>query len=289
MNIKNILLIIIFIYVIYLHSKINNIKNMEKFAVTDDIRAIVKEIYNTDMEAVRQLAKMAEDLRAGGIKILGNLIVEGNITNTGAIKSTGNILSTGNIISNGEIKSTGDIISNGEIKTLDKNNTEKISLNTSITRINSSLSSINATMPVFVHFVANGNTNNYNHHCWSFTSDSEVFLTWSQSIIVRNNLVARARALGYALPEARVKTTPHGWDFRSTAWCNFVINVPAGKACRIFGWLAQNNNDTYYGPGVHHVSSLNLSPNGFHGIWAGLESIKYDLIPQGYSMSSFNY
>ena len=72
MNIKNILLIIIFIYVIYLHSKINNIKNMEKFAVTDDIRAIVKEIYNTDMEAVRQLAKMAEDLRAGGIKILGN-------------------------------------------------------------------------------------------------------------------------------------------------------------------------------------------------------------------------
>ena len=71
-----------------------------------------------------------------------------------------------------------------------------------------------------------------------------------------------------------------GWDFRDSAWCNFVINVPAGKACRIFGWVAGNNNDSYYGPGVHHVSSLNFAPKGFHGVWAGLESIKYNLIPQ---------
>ena len=54
MNIKDILLIITILYVFYLHSKINNIKNIENFAVTDDIRAVVKEIYNTDMEAVRQ-------------------------------------------------------------------------------------------------------------------------------------------------------------------------------------------------------------------------------------------
>ena len=90
MNIRDILLIIIIIYLVISHSKKNNIEN---FAVTDDIRSIVKEIYNTDMEAVRQLAKMAEDLRAGGIKIPGNLIVTGTITSTGDISSASHSLS----------------------------------------------------------------------------------------------------------------------------------------------------------------------------------------------------
>ena len=87
MSIERFLLIILFIYVVYLHCKINKNKNIENFAVTDDIRAAVKEVYNTDMEAVRQLAKMAEDLRTGGIKIPGNLIVTGTITSTGDISS----------------------------------------------------------------------------------------------------------------------------------------------------------------------------------------------------------
>ena len=117
MSIERFLLIILFIYVIYLHSKINKNKNIEKFAVTDDIiaavkqvygtdmeavrkltpvydiKTAVKEIYNTDMEAVRQLAKMAEDLRTGGVKIPGNLIVTGTITSTGDISSASYSLS----------------------------------------------------------------------------------------------------------------------------------------------------------------------------------------------------
>ena len=40
-----------------------------------------------------QLAKMAEDLRAGGIKIPGNLIVTGTITSTGDISSASYSLS----------------------------------------------------------------------------------------------------------------------------------------------------------------------------------------------------
>ena len=52
MNIQKILLIIIIIYLVILHCRKS--KNIEKFAVTDDIRGVVKEIYNTDMEAVRQ-------------------------------------------------------------------------------------------------------------------------------------------------------------------------------------------------------------------------------------------
>ena len=86
MNIEKILLIIIIIYLVILHCR----KNIEKFAVTDDIRGAVKEIYNTDMEAVRQLAEMAAKLNTpNGLTIDGNLTVTGTITGTKTI--TGNI------------------------------------------------------------------------------------------------------------------------------------------------------------------------------------------------------
>ena len=80
MNIEKILLIIIIIYLFFLHFKKN--KNIEKFAVTDDIRGAVKEIYNTDMEAVRQLAAMTKELTSGGMTIPGNLTVTGTINGT---------------------------------------------------------------------------------------------------------------------------------------------------------------------------------------------------------------
>ena len=59
MNIEKILLIAIIIYLIISYKKNENI---EKFALSDTdknemitlIRPVVKEIYNTDMEAVRQ-------------------------------------------------------------------------------------------------------------------------------------------------------------------------------------------------------------------------------------------
>ena len=68
MNIRDILLIIIIIYLIISHSKKNHIEN---FAVTDDIRAAVKEVYNTDMESVRQLATMSQTLVGNGITGIG--------------------------------------------------------------------------------------------------------------------------------------------------------------------------------------------------------------------------
>jgi len=85
MNIKDILLIIIIIYLIISHKKNNNI---EKFAVTDDIRAAVKEIYNTDMQAVRNLDKIAKDLQTGALTIPGNLSIPGNLIVTGTITGT---------------------------------------------------------------------------------------------------------------------------------------------------------------------------------------------------------
>jgi len=83
MNIEKILLIIIIIYLIFSHCKN---KNKENFAVTDDIRLAVKEIYNTDMQAVRDLATMANKLNnTTGVEIPGNLTVTGTISGVGTV------------------------------------------------------------------------------------------------------------------------------------------------------------------------------------------------------------
>jgi ABC-type cobalt transport system substrate-binding protein len=87
MNIRDILLIIIIIYLILSHSKKN--KNIENFALSVDdknevitlikneIRPALKEIYNTDMSAVRNLDKLAQDIQSGGYSID---ITDANIT-----------------------------------------------------------------------------------------------------------------------------------------------------------------------------------------------------------------
>lgn len=136
MNIKKILLIIIIIYLIISYNKKN--KNIEKFALsTDDrneiinlikneIRPAVKEIYNTDMEAVRNLDKIAKDLQTGALTIPGNLSIPGNLTVTGTINST------------------GSIISKNEIKTLNTDNTDKALLNTVNSNTNTNSSSISS-------------------------------------------------------------------------------------------------------------------------------------------------
>ena len=87
MNIRDILLIIIIIYLILSHSKKN--KNIEKFALSVDdknevmnlIKPALKEIYNTDMQAIRNLDKLAIDIQRGGYTVDGNLKVTGTLDN----------------------------------------------------------------------------------------------------------------------------------------------------------------------------------------------------------------
>jgi len=264
MTIEKFLLIILFIYVIYLHSKINKNKNIEKFAVTDDIKAAIKEIYNTDMDAIRTLAKMADDIQKNGLKVSGDLVVSGNITSTGNIKT------------------------NGEIITLDTNNNQKASLNSvnsntnsnssSISTLSSTIStnnstlvgyidSINTCMPVTISFISTGS--NYNHHVWEFLSESEVYLAWDSSWATRTKIVNRARSLGYSLPEARVRKAAFGWDSRPLDWNCFIVSVPKGKACRFLAWDKNRDaNDVLYTEGLHYVDRINFS---FHGVWEGFE------------------
>ena len=134
MNIDRILLIIIIIYLIFSHCKKN--KNIEKFAVTDDIRTAIKEIYNTDMDAIRTLSDFAKKIQDGN-----NLNIPGNLT------------------------VTGTIIGKDEIKTVDSNNKDKALLNnvntntnsnsSSITSINSSITSINSSLTTINTSLAN--------------------------------------------------------------------------------------------------------------------------------------
>jgi hypothetical protein len=113
-----------------------------------------------------------------------------------------------------------------------------------------------------------------------------LMLTWhnADTVNVRNKVINRARRLGYSLPQTRVKVPHNSWDFRN--WTSFVISIPQGKVVRIFGWSSQPDNDKHYGPGVHYIPHLNLPIHGgFHGMWAGLDTKKHELIPQGYSCS----
>ena len=151
MNIEKILLIVIIIYLIFSHSKKN--KNIENFAFSDtdknEIRGIIKEIYNTDMDAIRTLADFAKKIQDGN-----NLTIPGNLTVTGTITGNNNlnistINSSGTINCAGSINNSGNIQSKGEIKTLDVNNNEKASLNnilTSVNSINSSITTINTNL-----------------------------------------------------------------------------------------------------------------------------------------------
>jgi hypothetical protein len=59
MNIRTILLIIIIIYLILLIKK----KNKEKFTVDDDkIKSYIKDIYNTDVDSLRTVNKIIENM-----------------------------------------------------------------------------------------------------------------------------------------------------------------------------------------------------------------------------------
>jgi hypothetical protein len=111
MNIEKILLIVIIIYLIFSHFKKN--KNIENFAFSDtdknEIRTIIKEIYNTDMDAIRTLADFAKKIQDGNnLTIPGNLTVTGTITGNSSL-SANSLSITNNISSNHIYTKTLDI------------------------------------------------------------------------------------------------------------------------------------------------------------------------------------
>ena len=282
-DIKSIILVILIIFMFHQYWGASNIAksikqiqckdNKEPMAdVSNDIKEAVKQVYLADVEAIRNLSEIATKINAGTFVFPGNLTVTGQIKANSSINAGGEIGNNSNSIS--QITNKLNELSNSI------NNT-----NNSINQINSSLTNsvneINQRTPVFVRFIAR-DTNNFTSHEWVFTLDSELMLLWhnNDTVGVRNKVVAKATRLGYSLPLTRVKVPHNSWDFRD--WTSFVISIPPGKAVRIFSWANQPDNDKHYGPGVHYIKDLNLPvQGGFHGMWAGLDAKKYELIPQG--------
>ncbi len=95
LDVQNIALIIFGIIIIYLLYKT---RNVEGFAVTDDVRAAINEVYMADIGAIRNLSSIAKEmttnndtltLPATTVKISGKLEVDGDVEfinkNTGFI------------------------------------------------------------------------------------------------------------------------------------------------------------------------------------------------------------
>jgi len=245
--------------------------------LNETIKETVKKVYLADVQAIRNLSEVANKIQKEGLVIAGNLEVRGQI------------LANKDIISDGDIKSKKEI-SNSKYtlsSVQDSLDTTVKSVNKNFGAISSSLQGINLGIPVSVRFIAKDPNINIVSIEFVFLMDSELLLVWhdGNTLPVRNKVVDKAKRLGYSLPLSRVKTTPHSWDFRP--WNSFVLSIPQGKVVRIFSWGNSSNNDMTYTSGVHYVQNLNLYDGtegyGFHSMWAGLDSKKYELIPKGYN------
>ena len=80
------LIILIVISNLYLIIKINYLekeKNNENFAVTDDVKTAINEIYKADIESIRTLSNSASQLNAGSLNISNTLTVTNGIYTKG--------------------------------------------------------------------------------------------------------------------------------------------------------------------------------------------------------------
>jgi hypothetical protein len=122
---EQILLLLIFIIFIYLTWKIN--KHTEKFTDTDTqeyINKAVKNIYLTDVEAIRLLSNFAIQLSEGSTTIPGNVnftgtVITDNINSSDDINITGNMSAYGHIIADGNIIVNKNIDINGITTVMD--------------------------------------------------------------------------------------------------------------------------------------------------------------------------
>jgi len=167
----NILYVIICVYILY---KIYN-KNTENFAVIDDVKSAINDVYKADVDAIRNLSAIASKLQAGGATVPGNLTVTGNSNLNGTITTGQRIFAaTGNrgggiwVDGTGEGNKGSFVGCQGDgsvwvwqdtvnVTKFDKNN---IVLNAPVTVTNNNLS-INNSLLLQGGPFSNGDTNSY--------------------------------------------------------------------------------------------------------------------------------
>jgi len=84
---KDIYLIFLTLIIIYLLYKDFNKK--EGFDATSDMKAVIGQVYNADIEAIRNLSSIATKLQAGGLTVPGNLLLQsGTVMDFGSNDTT---------------------------------------------------------------------------------------------------------------------------------------------------------------------------------------------------------
>jgi len=79
-NIDLIFLFVIAAFIGYYFCKKEKFDSIEGFAAIDDARQAVREVYNADVDAIRNLSDVAKKLQAGGITVPGTLKITGGQT-----------------------------------------------------------------------------------------------------------------------------------------------------------------------------------------------------------------
>lgn len=98
MKIDLIFLIILIVVVAYVFAlyKIESMGDVSTQLTQEQVKDMIKQIYLTDVDAIRNLSNVATQLQAGGLTIPGNLTVQGEINikdgNTKLLKGDGNSL-----------------------------------------------------------------------------------------------------------------------------------------------------------------------------------------------------
>ena len=87
--------IILLIFNLFLFYKFYELKNITKenvnepFAVQDDVKAAINQVYQADVEAIRNLSAIATKLQAGGLTVAGALTVTGKLWTQGGTTGGG--------------------------------------------------------------------------------------------------------------------------------------------------------------------------------------------------------
>lgn len=115
---NNLLLIILLIFVLVIFYKRINCK-IERMSNTDNIKDEINKIYQADLQSIRNLSEIAEQLQKGGLNIPGDLTVKGNFvvekdsTTKGSHFINKNLTTDGNSTTNGVHRNKGDIVFTG--------------------------------------------------------------------------------------------------------------------------------------------------------------------------------
>ncbi len=90
-----VLILILFALVFQIHWS-KSTEHMADVSLDSNIKEAIKQVYNADIQAIRNLSEVATKLQADGLTIPGNLTVTGNILSKGNMAAEGGNFNLGN-------------------------------------------------------------------------------------------------------------------------------------------------------------------------------------------------